>query len=240
MKTRIFHTVNAGLYIESPGARLLVDGLHGGRAEGCSPLPDQLAAQAETGTGLFFDLNGLLFTHLHGDHFDPVRTAQVLALPGAPRLLGASFDPEKRSFTLEMAERRLHREDMDIHLLPTRHDGEMFAYLPHNSVLLKTPDASLFLAGDAFLDTALAQRVAALWGPSPLQALFINPIQLLSQGGKDFLRALPAKKIFVCHIPFPEDDIYMYGQSCKWAVRACQAEFPNLSIPAHMQWVELF
>ncbi len=241
VKTRIFHTVNAGLYIQSPGARLLIDGLHQGKAEGCSPMLEALRAQAAEGTGFFFDLDGLLFTHLHGDHFDAALTAYVLGLPCTPQLLGADFDPESGRFSLEAASvRALRFRDMQITLLPSVHEGAMFAALPHNSLLLNTPDARLFIAGDAVLDAGLCSQVLACSGGQPFQALFINPMQLLSDCGKAFLRAVPAAHIFVYHIPFPEDDVFHYGQTAKWTVKACSAEFPNLSILTHMQWADLF
>lgn len=241
LRTKVFHTVNAGLYIQSARAKLFVDGLHKGRSEGCSPVPEQIAAQAAGGTGLFFDLDGLFFTHLHGDHFDPALTAQVLALPCQPQLPGAVFSPETGNFALETGtERRWALKDMELTAIPTVHEGAPFAEEPHNSLLVRTPDAALFIAGDAVLDGALGERLLAGNGKKPFQALFINPMQLLSAGGKDFLAALPAEKVFVYHLPFPEDDVYLYGQTAKWTVKACAARFPNLKILAPMQWVELF
>ena len=241
LKTKIFHTVNAGLYIQSARAKLLVDGLHKGKAEGCSPVPPPVAAQAAEGTGLFFDLDGLLFTHLHGDHFDEALTRQVLALPQQPRLIGAALSPESGHFSLESgALRRYTIKDMELITLPTVHDGEMFAAVPHNSLFVRTGDAAVFVAGDAILGPELAKTLLELNDGNAFQAVFINPMQLLSESGKAFLRALPAGKVFVYHIPFPEDDVYLYGQTAKWAVKACLESFPNLRLAAHMQWAEIF
>ena len=66
----IFHSVNAGLFLFCDGIGVAVDALHEGRAVGCSPMPEQLARESETGAGLFTHVTGTLFTHLHQDHFD--------------------------------------------------------------------------------------------------------------------------------------------------------------------------
>ena len=236
MKTRIFHTVNAGLYFESKNTRLLVDGLHSDAEEGFSALPPLLAEQLAAGTGLFFDLDGLVFTHLHGDHFDGDLVRAALALPHAPALLGPV--PEGEGFSLPL--RGLRREilgDFTLTFIPSTHDGERYVHIPHHSLLLEAGAERFFLAGDACLDPALLEQVLALSGEGPLTAAFVNPLQLLSDTGRDFLAGLGAERIHVIHIPFPEDDVFQFASSTRWAVKSASARLQGLDIPEHMQWL---
>ena len=92
MNTAIFHSVNSGLYFWDGRDGLLIDGIHRGPETGCSSTPPSLRRQLEEGSGLFAHLTGLLFTHLHGDHFDPEGTTRLLAL--RPEL--ALYSPESR------------------------------------------------------------------------------------------------------------------------------------------------
>ena len=61
MKTKIFHSANAGLYFWDGDMGLMVDGLYRGRAVGFSDLPPAMEQAAESGTGCFAHLDGLLF-----------------------------------------------------------------------------------------------------------------------------------------------------------------------------------
>ena len=72
MRTYFYDMTNSGLYLYCQGTGLLIDGLYGRGPYQCfSPFPEQLHRQMIEGTGLFAHLNGLLFTHAHGDHCDP-------------------------------------------------------------------------------------------------------------------------------------------------------------------------
>ena len=70
METVIFHAGNAGLFFYRDGTGILIDGIYDGGEVGMSPMPEQWKSDMLQGRGLFERSNGLLFTHLHPDHYN--------------------------------------------------------------------------------------------------------------------------------------------------------------------------
>ena len=138
MHTAMFHSVNSGLFFCDGKNGLLVDGIHQGREEGCSPMPDFLSLQLRKNTGLFAHLTGVLFTHLHHDHYDEDGLESLLHgrpdLPVyGPRLRrgGAPVRPIRANLrTVRMGGAYILARD-------TRHDGARYREDPHQSYLIR-------------------------------------------------------------------------------------------------------
>ena len=150
MHTAMFHSVNSGLFFCDGKNGLLVDGIHQGREEGCSPMPDFLSLQLRKNTGLFAHLTGVLFTHLHHDHYDEEGLESLLHgrpdLPVyGPRLRrgGALVRPIRANLrTVRMGGAYILARD-------TRHDGARYREDPHQSYLIRMGGERFFVAGDA-------------------------------------------------------------------------------------------
>lgn len=238
MKTAVFHSVNSGLFFWGAGEGLLVDGIHEGRAEGCSPMPEFLDMQLRRGTGLFAHLTGALFTHLHHDHFD--RGRLELLLRKQPGLLVYGPDLQygpvavrpirPRQSTLRMGCCNILAQD-------TPHDGARFRGSPHQSYLIRMAGESFLVAGDGVLTGEDGQRFAQFYG-APVTAGFFNLYQLASAEGQDFLRALAPERVFLYHLPFPGDDRYHYHQLAHYILKNWPADLPQVEILTHMAWVD--
>ena len=218
MHTAMFHSVNSGLFFCDGKNGLLVDGIHQGREEGCSPMPDFLSLQLRKNTGLFAHLTGVLFTHLHHDHYDEEGLESLLHgrpdLPVyGPRLRrgGALVRPIRANLrTVRMGGAYILARD-------TRHDGARYREDPHQSYLIRMGGERFFVA---------------------VSAAFCNLYQLASPEGLDFLRALAPERIFLYHLPFQADDRYHYRQLARQAARACPADLPRPERLEHMAWVD--
>lgn len=238
MHTAMFHSVNSGLFFCDGKNGLLVDGIHQGREEGCSPMPDFLSLQLRKNTGLFAHLTGVLFTHLHHDHYDEEGLESLLHgrpdLPVyGPRLRrgGAPVRPIRANLrTVRMGGAYILARD-------TRHDGARYREDPHQSYLIRMGGERFFVAGDAALRRADAADFAGFY-PEPVSAAFCNLYQLASPEGLDFLRALAPERIFLYHLPFQADDHYHYRQLARQAARACPADLPRPERLEHMAWVD--
>ena len=68
--TRIFYTVNSGLYFLNGYTGVFIDGIHGGTETGFSPSSAETLRECIHRTGIFEDLRALFFTHCHSDHYD--------------------------------------------------------------------------------------------------------------------------------------------------------------------------
>lgn len=238
MTTAIFHSVNAGLYVWDGKTGVLVDGLHHGAREGFSETPAALRRQLAAGTGLFAHLDGLVFTHLHPDHFDGEALLQAQEVVPLARLYG----PELPETTVAPdpvgpGAWRFCVGEMQVVTLETVHDGAPFRNTPHRSLLLQAGGESLFVAGDALLDPSLAQRFAGVLPPS-VTAAFVNVYQASSPQGLAFLRALRPRRIFLYHLPLEEDDTFRYRALARSTQNRFPADLPGLELLRPMEWID--
>ena len=238
MHTAVFHSVNSGLYLWDGENGLLVDGIHQGREEGCSPMPEFLSMQMRRGSGLFAHLNGLLFTHLHRDHYDPARVHCLLRehpelsfyTPGSHCGPTAVRSVRRGECTVRMGSAYILARN-------TVHDGERFRGDAHQSYLIRMGGETFFIAGDAALTPEDAAAFSGFYG-GEVDAGFFNLYQLSSPQGRDFLRILRPRRIFLEHLPFREDDRFHYRSLARQAARSLPGDLPRAEILPHMSWID--
>ena len=238
MFTAVFHSVNAMLYFYAQGHGLLVDGAHGGYPEGFSNPPSQLQCQLRRRTGLFSHVDTLLFTHLHPDHFDASALDAILEASPAPRVYGPGLDrcsipvrPVSAGIT------GLSDPPFQVLAINTVHDGASFSCVPHRSYLLSCGEECFFIGGDAVLGLPQADLLAQMDHP-PVTAAFLNPYQLSSSGGQAFLRALSPQRVFLYHLPFPNDDRYGFYPLARQALRNDPADLPRADFLPQIEWLD--
>lgn len=238
MHTAIFHSVNSGLFFFDGKNGVLVDGIHQGREEGCSSMPDCLSLQLRENTGLFDHLTGVLFTHLHHDHYDG--EGLKFLLHGHPNLPVYGPQLQRGGVLVRPIRAKLRSVRMGgvcILARNTCHSGECYQEEPHQSYLIRISGECFFVAGDADLCYADAADFIGFYS-EPVSAAFCNPYQLSSSGGIDFLRVLAPKRIFLYHLPFQADDCYHYRQLASRAARLCPSDLPRPERLEHMAWVD--
>lgn len=190
----------------------------------------------EVGKGIFSHsyLQGMLFTHLHPDHLNGAElsaAAQTVPsafvyLPGFIKAKPAAM--ENDSFCVGNAE---------VTAISTTHDGALFEEDPHCSFVIRLGEECFFVAGDGQPDEELAQTVSAQC-KAPITAAFMNVYQLASLKGRAFLRGVHPKRIFLYHLPFPEDDIYALSDLSKRLLRNFPKELPLVEQLRHMEWID--
>ena len=240
MKTKIFHTVNAGLYLSAERTNLLIDGIHTGTSEGMSMMPEELNVALEKGKGLFGCLHGLIFTHLHADHYyaDGIRKAMhrspetALFGPGLKKNLSEYMETsERQTFTIG---------EFQIFAYPTMHSGEIYKEVPHRSFLIRNTSGNeaVFIAGDAIFDPALAEKiqkeVAWATGRPRMAAAFIDIFQLIERPSIDFLKELDPERLFLYHRPEKKDDRFSYLPLIRSTLRNSPLPDRMIEIPEHM------
>jgi hypothetical protein len=233
----VFHTVNSGLFFWDGQQGLLVDGLHSDDADGFSPMPAALCQQLRERSGLFAHLDGLAFTHLHDDHFDPERVRQLMAAPGAPVLYApglplntAKVRPlEKGAWLAQLPGAELIAAD-------TIHDGAPFREEIHQSFVLRMGGDTVFLAGDADFREEDAPRFLRLAG-APITAGFFNLFQICRPHLRRFIRALAPQRLFLEHLPFYEDDRYGLRANAQRHLKHMPEDLP-VEVLRHMAWLD--
>ena len=238
MNTCIFHSVNSGLYFWDGLAGLLVDGIHAGGEQGFSPMPAFLAGQLARRAGLFAHTDGVLFTHLHGDHFLRTGLRHLLDTQPRPGVYGPEL-PETRASIRPIRPGLCRVQLAGAYILAkdTVHDGEVFRNEPHQSYLIRMGGETFFIAGDAALTPEDAAAFSGFYG-GEVDAGFFNLYQLSSPQGRDFLRILRPRRIFLEHLPFQKDDRFHYRSLARQAARSLPGDLPRAEILPHMSWID--
>ena len=237
MNTSIYYLVNASLYFNFDGSGILIDGVHEGQKKGFSPMPASADRALRQHTGIFSDLRGALFTHLHPDHFDRNRLDYLMRFSAPLSVYGPGLDcsnVQTQQLTTNVITFTVGQTG--VQAVSNIHDGEEFRSEPHRSFLLEHNDERFFIAGDAILDPDSAceflQNISG-----PVTAAFINLYQAASPAGKVFLRTLQPERIFLYHFPFPGDDKANYWRLGKQIARKWPDDLPVPELPEPMNWI---
>ena len=237
MNTSIYYLVNASLFFDFDGSGILIDGVHEGQKKGFSPMPVSADHAMRQHTGIFSELRGALFTHLHPDHFDRNRLDYLRRFSAPLSVYGPELDCSN-VHTRQLSEKVLAFQVGQTRVLAVSniHDGEEFRAEPHRSFLLEHNGERFFVAGDAILDpesdSAFLRCVSG-----PVTAAFVNLYQAASPAGKEYLRTLRPDRIFLYHFPFPGDDKANYWRLGKQLARKWPEDLSMLELPEPMNWI---
>lgn len=241
--TRIFYTVNAGLYLTSRQTALLIDGIHEGPVNGFSGMPAVLSEQLLYGYGVFAHLDGLLFTHLHPDHYDADKVNRMLDTRSGLALWGPGLSSRGISEYRETSSGCTFRiGDFRIFAYPTVHSGVPFREEPHRSLLIRneTTDEAFLISGDAVFSPELADTVNEnAGGPGSVTAAFINVYHLIEEPSRAFLLRLAPARMFLYHRPLPEDDTCNYLFMIRTTLEKKPLPGYDIAQPAQMNWIRL-
>lgn len=238
MNTYIFHSVNSGLYLTNGTNGLLADGIHGGPEQGFSSMPAFFEKQLAGHTGLFAHVDGVLFTHLHRDHFQKAGLSKLLQTTQPPRVYGPNL--QETSATVQMLRDGIcwiNFPGIQVFGMDTIHDGTQYQADPHQSFLVCMGDESFFIAGDAALTSQDASMLSG-FHTGEVTAGFFNLYQLASPQGQEFIRFLKPERIFLIHLPFKEDDYYHYRSLARQIAKNLPKDLPNAEILPHMSWID--
>lgn len=75
---KITYIANAGLLISFSERTILIDGIHLFKPFGFSPVPEKVLNNIIKGEGLYKDMDYILFTHYHNDHFNEKKVNGLL------------------------------------------------------------------------------------------------------------------------------------------------------------------
>lgn len=238
MDTYLFHSVNSGLYFWDGMAGLLVDGIHDGQEQGFSPMPAFLSGQLARRAGLFAHTDGLLFTHLHRDHFQRAGMLRLLNRPESCSVYGPGLSESQASIRpIRSGMCRVQMAGAYVLAKDTVHEGEKFRQDRHQSYLIRMGGETFFIAGDAVLTAEDALAFDGFYGKE-VEAGFFNLYQLAAPQGQEFLRILQPKRVFLIHLPFREDDRFHYRSLAWQVVRQLPQDLPPVEILPHMAWID--
>ena len=238
MATRVYHTVNCGLYFENENTGVLFDGVFQGHHEGYSDTSEETIENIIQRKAPYSRLKALLFTHRHHDHFNEEAVDRILSL-SRTQLYAPEYEKSNaESLILRPDVTRIKIGSMLIYAIRTLHDGDAnLRAEPHVSYVINTEDETFFIAGDAIFRQGEAEKIDHFcdhW----VEAAFVNPYQTLQYGDNlTFLRKMDPRQVFLIHKPYPEDDAYNIYIIFRTAARRYPADLPELIEPDFDSWI---
>jgi len=210
---------NAGLLLEYEGTTLMLDGIYGREGHPFSNLSEDVWNKMLQGEPPFDNIDFLLFSHAHPDHFSPEMTMTYLK----QRRVKGIFMPDTRSVSESGLSDLIRQEGIPCALLSEQTDHAAYKITPHISVrafrtlhldkkfdkvkhfcyLITFGDKTILFTADMDYVTEDLNRIKNL----RLRAAFINPLFFsVLRRGKFFRGKLNTGRICVYHVPFAEDD----------------------------------
>lgn len=228
----IFHTVNSGLYFRLDNCIVFIDGLHTGSQFGLSDTPGAVLDEMKAPRGFFAGDSLLLYTHFHDDHYDEKLTEDFLEMRPETRLFSPELSVNIHCETVERGLFLVRHGPFEIFALATAHQGGRDLQAPHCCYLLKAQGKAFLVCGDARFTESEILLLKSL-APEGIAAAFVNVYHLNTSREQRLMSLLGAKRIFIYHLPRPEDDRNSY---CAFAREAMKLEgFDNLRLPAPMK-----
>ena len=241
MKTKIFYTTNAGLYFCSGTCEVLIDGIHNAGAVGFDPMNKEMEERMRTEQGLFVGNGALLFTHLHKDHYDETAVNKYVQRHPETALFGPGLSCKgMKDFERAGDIIRFRYGDFTVTAYKTRHSGPKTLDVPHCSFLLHNEASKerFFVAGDAFLEEILAERIRAEAGGSTNAIYaFVMTYQLVEKESVEFIEALSPSRIFLIHKPGPEDEAFKEVSGIMGAALRQTSKGLAVEEPDPMHWI---
>ena len=210
---------NAGLLLEYNGITLMLDGIYGREGHPFSNLSADTWQRMLQGLAPFEQIDYLLFSHAHPDHFSPAMTCEFLQhrrvkgvfLPsGMGEAAGALLDvlQSRRIPCVTLSEQTDHayyriEPEITVHAFSTRHLDKKFWNIPHFCYLITFGRKQVLFTADV---DYTSETFAAL-GDTPLRAVFVNPLFFSAlEKGSYFHGTLHTQSICIYHVPFSQDD----------------------------------
>lgn len=259
-RIKIVCIANCGLLVESPQAKVLVDGIYqvektDKKSTGANILPaEELFSSISSvvldriiqGVGEFSDIDGLLFTHYHWDHFSAEKARQHLRNnPLASILLPYNEDPEMiaiqeragksgtklMTMHLPIGRKGVHViKDICIHYCRVPHTGIEWFHTPHYSFLLEIHGKKIYISGDADYTDGHQQEILA---GEDITLGFFNALHFIFKAGRDTINRLHPKRVVMYHIPFEKDDLHGFRRVSQRVLDRYRHNLPPCEMVEH-------
>ena len=226
-RLELLYLANEGVIVSDGGRRVAIDALFGDGLPDYPAVPAAERAALEGGRGDFGQIDLLLATHAHADHFDPAAVARHLAAnpdalfvstPAAVAALlalpdGSAFAERTRGLLpAEGAAREtIAWRGIRVTAFNLHHGRELVTPVDHLGFLVELGGRRIVHLGDT--EATLAELTAALGRERGRIDLLLVPYwRLLPADDRAGLRrALEPKRLAAFHLPRPESPADWFG-----------------------------
>lgn len=209
---------NAGVVVVHQGVRILLDGLYKDLGKNFTDLPAWAWKQMKKGQGELGNIEYLLFSHSHYDHYYSPYFNEYMA---ANEVKGICFPPIDETTGLAAAEAEFAdkiiafdkneeavlEQGIKVKKFTLRHVDKQFYAIPNQCFRLDLDGVKLAFLSDADYDEAAFAQEKDFTA----DIAFVTPIFYNHPKGRRILHdVMKVKKIVIYHLPSPEDDRFMY------------------------------
>lgn len=236
---KIYHTTNSGLLMELDKAKLLVDGISSdaGMFNCMGALWEDSIFKS---VFPFSDIDCLLFTHCHEDHFDGERVSKymetykdVLLMAPKEALKGSGVqktwhEAKERIFIPDgKTNNHYSIKGAEVFFLKTKHlECKGFECKEHYSIIIKGQSRNFFVAGDMQLD----EESSKMFFGCQFDAVFFNPVVLGNRKSREVFKSLHARRKFIYHIPLEKYDRFYYRKLAISNLKKYEGELGNCEL----------
>ena len=209
---------NAGVLIVYKQTKILIDGLYKDLGAHFTDIPGEIWQLMKNGKGDLADIDYILFTHSHYDHYySPyLRTylannkVKGLVLPPMDTTNGLLADYKtygNKQIVFAGDNKALLQDDIILKRFIIRHVDKKYHDVPVQCFLFETPEAKILLLSDSDYEEELFAPYKGL----VVDYLFVTPVFFNSPHGRKIIFTyLKVKKIIIYHLNASNEDRYGY------------------------------
>lgn len=234
-KIKITQVVNAGILIEALNKKILIDGIHNTKIADWSTIDNELMNHMIYGTGKYNNINYLLFSHQHSDHFSKEKTYEYIYNNTVEKLIITDFIDkalERKNLLVELKTNyfevgTIELCNINIKYFRTRHLEEKKYGISHYSFIISIGNINILYIGDA--DFSKDELI------EPLKNYKINTIIapfliINSTPGRVFVKKVDPDLLILNHLPNKDDDKYNFRSFVEKDIKKYISEMPKTVI----------
>lgn len=202
----IVYISNAAVLLQYRGVKVLIDGLYRDTSGYFSQLPDTVWESMRQGIGETSNIDYLMFTHVHADHFYEPYVSKYLQKNAVKGYAAPFFSESFKGcgvLAFDSEKKAVLTEGLVCSYLDIRHLDPHFYDVTNRCYLMELGEKRILFLGDADYQ---AEAFAALCG-TKIDIAFVTPVFFNHEAGRKILQEiLHIRKIILYHFPFRRDD----------------------------------
>lgn len=197
-------TANAGVLLCINGKKILVDALHNRYTEVFSSVPDDLLYEIAHGEGEFREIDLIVFTHDHPDHYNREWTQEFLRNHPDTHMVSPIGDFSRENIIVLKAQEETHEiRGIKLECVRLTHEGEQFRDVVNYGYKFTVDGFTATVLGDSG-----SENIPQVFGGADL-ALYNFPFFTVLRG-KKMIEKLRPKRMIAYHLPYEEKDTNGY------------------------------
>ena len=216
----IYHVSNSGLLINIKEVKLLIDGIFSDYNP-FNPMDSELENLMLNSIDPFSDVDLLLFTHCHKDHYDRAKVEKYLKVNrstsiAAPKDAGVDLGnmvPDDSNngqvFVVISEGGEFFKKGVRVIFLKTKHlsSNEEDELGEHYSFIIKSGEVNIFISGDMELDEETTLKIKE---HGTFNMAFFNPAVFAKDKWLENFKTIDSVDKYIYHLPLEINDHFSY------------------------------